>query len=870
MLINQEVQMLDTVLDLSILEEQLASYVTDANSKRIKLYTRLLKRLLLRHSDLRSHCQSLIQDVNSLFRDNYWLKLEIQAQHVDPEDDVLFRRCLFNFAVSIDKNVIKPSVITISETNIDLLPWYRKSNVLGTELSNALNAWNEVSTLANSSTLNNAQNALKCLKLLFSSYPQIRDSILEKGISWFESTNHFRKIFQDNPINDKRKIAQSALFSVLTSYKPMLFEITTISVNDNAIDITDLAKSEPMLVNQLHNLANSDMYKGKLEHSVKSITRRFFKAVSSIQKVVKEYPESLLGKGLDNFKLDDYALLKKAKSLLAREPFRELVLLLQVHFGHEIHKHYYLETLLPFYFKKKQKFRTIDFGTVANLCPEIMEDIYKLHQSEIELLPNKNYDMETLLSRFTKLKILLTLYIIPQFKTELVKSGLRCLGANKSRIQKAIFQQIQSNVKDKSMALRSGTSYHDVIRWLMGITGQTVVEAYKLSFKRYQKHARRLKVEDLYTDNELRELVYYIETGIKKAKSNKQLVSLYFARIQLKSCWNTSPMADIELDDIATVDLPTSRNSITILIQKPRKHYDIDFYSLDGRARNSVMRDILYVRDSLTNEYRNLGDEHVQRYLFISKDKTKVSPIYAQTIIAHIKTMLLRLGCSVVYDSMRIRKNGTNHLYQDVAKHMRLYESANLHKFDTFINHYQRVSEEKTHKTLHTAIDVMQRYFTGREIDPEIKILMEDDGTTQKTPTGECTSNGGDSEAQQYNKEHRHLQGKSDGGWCSDFLACVWCKYFRTVADPEHVWQLLSYRDYVLSDMAASISDIENNEFQKEAIDALHQRVDSILAQIELKNPEAVKKGKQLLKTKGLHEFWAFAVTTAQQVGDII
>ncbi len=147
---------------------------------------------------------------------------------------------------------------------------------------------------------------------------------------------------------------------------------------------------------------------------------------------------------------------------------------------------------------------------------------------------------------------------------------------------------------------------------------------------------------------------------------------------------------------------------------------------------------------------------------------------------------------------------------------------------------------------------------------------MVDDGSTQKTPTGECASQGNDAEASQYSKEHRHLSGSKDNGWCSDFLACVWCKHFRTVADPDHVWQLLSYRDYVLADMSASISDIENNEFQQEAINALHQRVDDILEQVAIKNPMAVTKGKELMAERGIHPFWAFAVTSVKTVGDIL
>jgi len=862
--------MLDTVLNLSQLEEQLGSCLTDENSKRIKLHISFLKRLMLRHSVLRNHCQSLIQDVNSLFRDDYWLKLEIQAQHIEPEDDVLFRRCLFNFATALTNVNSKPSTVFVFDTNIDLLHWYRKSFRLGKELNDAICAWDKRSTLARSTTRSEAQKAQKCLQLLCKAAPLFTEQLYVHGLLWFNSTMHFRQIFNEYPIKDKYCVLQSALFSVLEAYQPEHFQVVIITINDKSLDVTDLNDIEPVLVEQLQALANSEKFRGKLEHDVVSMTRRFIAIVSSIRIVAENNKCALVDEGLDRFKKDEFALLKEAKTLLRRDQFTELLILLELHFGHEIHRHDYVDHLLPFYFENNKNYRLIDYQDVFYLCPEIKAEIEQIHKSETDLLPEKNYDMETLHTRFAKLKRVILRYIAPTFKDELSTHGVSCLSMKNNRIQKAVFQGLQSDVKAKVISVRSGTSFTEAIRWLMSITGQQVVEAYKISLKRHQRHARRTKIEDLYNDDELRELIFYIEKGIKETDNVKQLLALYFARIQVKSCWNTSPMTDIELSDIADVALPTAKKSITLLIQKPRKGYDIDTYSLDGRTVNSVMRDIVYVKDILTQEYRHLGEQHVQNYLFIFKEKTNVSRVVAVNIIAHIKSILNRLGCKVNYDSMRIRKNGTNHLYREIAKQMRAYESAKLHTFDTFIKHYQRVSEEKTQQTLHTAVDVMQRYFTGREIDPEIKVLMVDDGSTQKTPTGECTSQGNDAEASQYGKEHRHLSGSKDNGWCSDFLACVWCKHFRTVADPEHVWQLLSYRDYVLADMAASISDIENNEFQQEAITALHQRVDDILEQVTIKNPTAVTKGKELMAERGMHPFWAFAVTSVKTVGDIV
>jgi hypothetical protein len=834
------------------------------------LHISFVKRLLLRHSVLRNHCQSLIQDVHSLFRDDYWLKLEILAQSIPHEDDLMFRLCLFHFASAITNANSRPSSVFVFNTNIDLLHWYRRSFRLGKELNDAISAWGEQSMLARSTSLSYAQMAQKCLQLLCEATPSIAEQLCEQGLLWFNSPMHFRQIFNEYPIKDKHCLLQSALFSVLNAYHPDNFKVVRITINDKSIDVTDLNDIEPVLVEQLQALANSDKFKGELEHDVASMTKRFIAVVSSIRIVAENNKYALVDEGLDGFKKDEFSLLKEAKTLLRRGQFNELLILLELHFGHEIHRHDYVDHLLPFYFEKEKVFRHINYSELVKQCPEIESELLEIHQSETELLPEKNYGMVTLHDRFITLNRILVKFVLPDYTEQLKKYGFKCLSFNKNKIQKSVFQRIQSGVKGQTISLRTGASYFETIRWVMAITGQTVVEAYKLSFKRHQRHAKRMKIEDLYSDQELRELIYYIEKGIKETGNVKQLIALYFARIQVKSCWNTSPMADIELNDITEVSLPTAKKSITMLIQKPRKGYDTDTYSLDGRTVNSVMRDIVYVRDTLTHSYRHLGDHHTRQYLFISKEKTNVSRVLAGNIVVYIKIILNRLGCTVDYDSMRIRKNGANHLYREVAKQMRAYESAKLHTFDTFIKHYQRVSEEKTQQTLHTAVDVMQRYFTGREIDPEIKVLMVDDGSTQKTPTGECASQGNDAQASQYAKEHRHLSGSKGNGWCSDFLACVWCKHFRTVADPDHVWQLLSYRDYVLADMSASISDIQNNEFQQEAIAALHNRVDDILEQVAIKNPIAVTKGKELMAEKGMHPFWAFAVTSVKNVGDIL
>ena len=129
--------------------------------------------------------------------------------------------------------------------------------------------------LARSTTLSYAQMAQKCLQLLCEATPSIAEQLCEHGLLWFDSPMHFRQIFNEYPIKDKRRSLQLALFSVLSAYHPDNFKVVRIIINDKSIDVTELNDIEPVLVEQLQALANSDKFKGELEHSISAMTDRF-------------------------------------------------------------------------------------------------------------------------------------------------------------------------------------------------------------------------------------------------------------------------------------------------------------------------------------------------------------------------------------------------------------------------------------------------------------------------------------------------------------------------------------------------------------------------------------------------------------------
>ena len=115
--------------------------------------------------------------------------------------------------------------------------------------------------------------------------------------------------------------------------------------------------------------------------------------------------------------------------------------------------------------------------------------------------------------------------------------------------------------------------------------------------------------------------------------------------------------------------------------------------------------------------------------------------------------------------------------------------------------------------------------------------------------------------AKVYTLEHKKLLAErgTTAKFCADFLGCIWCKYFRLVVDPEHVWRLLSYRDFVLQSMQSSVVG-GPDEDQQTNVDVLKGRVAEMLERLEQRSPGITGKAEMLQTQHGMHPDWAFAL----------
>ncbi|WP_214659657.1 hypothetical protein, partial [Vibrio anguillarum] len=118
----------------------------------------------------------------------------------------------------------------------------------------------------------------------------------------------------------------------------------------------------------------------------------------------------------------------------------------------------------------------------------------------------------------------------------------------------------------------------------------------------------------------------------------------------------------------------TSTRPVTIFIQKPRKGYKTDHFNFDYKSSRSAIHDLLKVRDTLTSSTRSkYGGHDNSRFLFIYEELGQLKTIDYNVVVARIATILMGLGCTVKYNSVKLRKTGSNEVYRQLSKDFKRY-----------------------------------------------------------------------------------------------------------------------------------------------------------------------------------------------------
>lgn len=511
-----------------------------------------------------------------------------------------------------------------------------------------------------------------------------------------------------------------------------------------------------------------------------------------------------------------------------------------------------------------------DFSSIKDISSAVYTELYDLLESYKTSIDQREYSMRTIYHHYQQIKSLLNKYshtFSRQHLDILEQYGIPGFGVENGLVHNHLLAELQSSVNIHSFNRFTAHTYRQSFHWLMREFDIPFNNIYPIKLSKTVKHKQRLNTDDFYTEEQCSELAFYTEKLLRdESTSLYHRILLNFCKIILKTGWNISPLINMECDDIVEVASPISNKIVyAVVLQKARAGYRNDTYTfnqtaLKGDALKSAISDLLTVRDELTLEIRK-ETKHAN-FLFIYPHKGVVKKLEYSSL-KNLNSILSNAGCDVPFITKKIRKGGANHIYRKVNKCIRKYPGVFNHSFSTFESHYLRVDPDQSRYSLNEAIRVMTDYFTGKEISSEIHIITDMTAKHhQIVPTGTCAGTEYTEEAKRYRKEHQKLhQSHSDIDlkMCADFLSCVWCKYFRVVVDAEHVWKLLSYRDYILQNMKLSVVDFDDSYNQTTNINILRQRVDEIVTNLRKRNNKAVEDGLTLLNKQGMHPDWEFA-----------
>ncbi|WP_289028150.1 hypothetical protein [uncultured Paraglaciecola sp.] len=526
-------------------------------------------------------------------------------------------------------------------------------------------------------------------------------------------------------------------------------------------------------------------------------------------------------------------------------------------------------------------YRFIILDSLAARYFKLAQSIFNYAQYELKRIDGDQKSTDTIFGQIGIIKAVFAnhLDLLDEVDhSNLAEKGIDALRMNKCRIIKRIRCALKDKYAQNKLELGSARGMQLTLRQYCLHSNLPDVRAYGISGKKRQANDDKNKVSDYYSLGDVASIAYAIELGLSDTCiSAKDELLLRLGRILIKTGWNLSPVLNIEIDDILKLDAPlTGQTAHFVRLFKKRANYQTQFYEFEldedgikneslvfGKAVTNALADLEYIRDNISVKLRSsLAETSKLKYklsLYRDDEGDIRTPTYVK-FSAHLNEVLCRYECDVPFVVQRIRKGGLNYIYKTYAKKFKEYQKAGQHSLKVFLDVYLRDDGIKSETTIAAATSVMADYFSGRPITGDIIIVTEIPSDTKQTPTGRCASKGGDEEALAFQKQRQRLNKDSETNTvqCGDFNACLFCRHFRLVADAEHVHRLLSYHHYVVGEMERGISDYENATDQAEYIEVLNRRVDEVLVDLSAINNDAVEMGKQLLKSKGCHEDWAF------------
>ncbi|MCG9702833.1 hypothetical protein L1D19_22470 [Vibrio natriegens] len=621
------------------------------------------------------------------------------------------------------------------------------------------------------------------------------------------------------------------------------------------------------------------------EHGLKWIFKAFKLEPESFSKVIK-----LLNKhGVEGLYLDDTSGLKLLEDELTKLSGKERAIKIKSALSNLLRFHYdkgandyrsEVPWALEVIADSSSNKEIVYFKNIYEHYPAMFDDLKTYYEQESNRTDKKKQRPRAICSQLQAINSIFNLLhsSLSGEQIDLLREeGINAFQLYGAALLKHFRQTIHQRATNGSMEISSTSNYHKVLNIVLSRSNIATTKSFRISQRRTSKLSPRKKQKKNYSLEEVVQLVATIELGILEfSKQPNDLVHLYIAKTIIKTAWNLTPTLEIECDDLFELDIPLNGlggKTKLIRLYKSRGggntqwyKYDLTLDGLDSKgfvydeSVPAVWRDLELIANHTEELRAELPDTSIlKKRIFLEKDSAgQISSPPMERFRKRINALLKSLGCSVEFSSQRIRNKGLNNTYRKVARDYKRYQKAGYHSIETFFTHYFRNDKSESQMRIFEATKIMADYFL-RDVTRNVKIVKNKPSGAKQVPNGQCI-NQSPKVISMFNARNRNLR-KSKGEpkikKCADFAACLWCEHYRCVADADHVWRLLSYRDTVVQEMRSSALNQEGSEsMQRVYIELLEQRVDEVLDDLRELNCSTVEEGILIHTKNGIHPAW--------------
>tara|TARA_R110002051_G_scaffold325604_2_gene429281 strand:- start:4451 stop:7237 length:2787 start_codon:yes stop_codon:yes gene_type:complete len=644
------------------------------------------------------------------------------------------------------------------------------------------------------------------------------------------------------------------------------------------------AEVDAFLKNQLANTPEAQKFK------VRSVTLTFPRWLHNSGNVAYPIVELLREYGISGLVTNDHQGFKYLCKLYQEKSTqnkRQFLLVLNAaldlyHFitGEKIIKDSLLPYSLGYYFKESNTTEWQKHEWVYDNAHKFYQNLVEYHDVFTKRIDGESINISTLKSYIGSMASALkyTSSSLTEGQMKLIATnGIHAFVENDFEILKAVREVIQLKSKQDDLSIFLAKHYQSAVDKLLTFYGLDTIISFPVSTELRAQHQNQLSQnqDKLYSYKEAVKLAYFIEKGLSDTLlATKDKVTLYAAKVILKTGWNLTPTLELDTNDLFFLDAPLHLSKTpAIRLFKRRANYQtqwhkfkIDYKDLEkeGVLTGYKVAPVIFDIKSaikLTTSYHPSIQELSQRVFVYpqtnSIGKEDVLVLTVGRFSMNIARILFNLGCDISFNSQKVRKTGLNYIYRKVSKEFKWYQKAGKHSYETFLRHYLMQDNKDVAMTINRATKTMADYFV-RDVSDNVIILLTPPDDGKKVPNGVCVNSKDESAVKAFESQNRKLldQRGADEQACADFNACLWCPFYRCVADALHVWKLLSYRDFVVADMENSAATFDTITEQLENIEQLKSRVNKVLNDISKLNAQAVIDGKDLLRTEGLHPHW--------------